>query len=98
MLKLLLACLTTGAIFLALDFAWLATMSGRFYRPQLGDLMRERIALAPSVAFHFIYTVVLTALVVLPALAARSPTQALVQGRWWGSLLTRPTTSQRPPP
>jgi len=80
----LLAFLTTGAIFVAIDFVWLATMSGRLYRPQLGAMMRERIALAPSVAFYLLYALVLTALVVLPALAARSPTQAATQGALLG--------------
>ena len=80
MLPFLLAYVVTGGIFLALDFAWLATMSGRFYRPQLGALMRDQIALPPSMAFYLIYAGVLTALVVAPAFSASDPSRAFVNG------------------
>lgn len=82
--KPLLAFLTTGAIFVAIDFAWLATMSGRLYRPQLGALVRDKIAMGPSVAFYLLYAIVLTALVVLPALTARSPAHAAINGALLG--------------
>lgn len=78
--QIVLAYLVTAGIFLALDIAWLATMSGRFYRPQLGALMRDQIWLPPSVAFYAIYAGVLTALVVAPAFAANEPSRAFVNG------------------
>jgi uncharacterized membrane protein len=76
----LLAFLITGGIFVAMDFAWLATMSGHLYRPQLGALMRDQIALAPSALFYIVYAAVLSAVVVLPAYNADDPSRALVTG------------------
>jgi len=78
------AYLVTGAIFVAVDAVWLSLMGPRFYRSHLGPLMREQFALAPAIAFYVIYIGVLTALVVAPALAAQSPTRALVTGLLFG--------------
>lgn len=76
----LLAYVVTGAVFVALDFAWLALMTGRLYRPQLGALMRDRISLAPSILFYVVYVGVLTWLIVLPAWRNEDGVQALSGG------------------
>ena len=76
----LVAYLVTGGIFLALDAAWLTLMSGRLYRPALGSLMRDDIALAPAIVFYLVYVSVLTVLVVAPAAAAGKGSRALFHG------------------
>ncbi|MEJ0060556.1 MAG: DUF2177 family protein [Terricaulis sp.] len=81
MTKFLIAYAVTGGAFLALDAIWLTLMSGPFYRPQLGDLMRDKIVLGPSIAFYLIYVGVLTALIVAPATV---PMRALWQGMLLG--------------
>lgn len=79
-MQALIAYVATGAIFVALDFMWLGLMTGPLYKPQLGALMRENVSLPPSILFYLVYVCVLTALVVLPALRAANPIQALVHG------------------
>lgn len=76
--------LVTGAIFVAADAIWLWVMAQRFYRAQLGPLMRDEIAFAPAIAFYLIYVGALAALVVAPALAAQNSGRALLHGLLFG--------------
>jgi uncharacterized membrane protein len=46
--------------------------------------MRDQNAVAPAVAFYFIYIAALTVLVVLPALGAQNATRALAHGVLFG--------------
>jgi uncharacterized membrane protein len=78
------AYLATGVVFVAADAVWLSIMAPRFYKPQLGALMRDQIALAPAIVFYLIYIAALTVLVVLPALGAHSATRALTHGLLFG--------------
>lgn len=80
MLAFIVQFLTTALCFAIIDFAWLSTMSSRLYRPQLGDLLRESPALGPAVIFYVIYTLVITVVVVSPAIRNTAPTQALFYG------------------
>lgn len=63
----------TAVIFLALDMAWFALFGGKFYKSQLGPMMRDKIAWPAALVFYAIYVVVLTILVVIPAHAAFDP-------------------------
>jgi uncharacterized membrane protein len=54
--------------FLAVDFAWLSIMSSRVYKPALGDLLADKIAIAPGIIFYLIYIAGVTILAVAPAL------------------------------
>jgi len=51
-----------------LDAFWLATMTTRLYRRELGSLLLERPQWAPAVAFYLLYAVGVLGLVALPAL------------------------------
>lgn len=73
MVAFALAYLATGLVFLVLDVAWLSTMGGRIYRPLLGHLLREDFALAPALAFYFLYIVGIVVFAVQPAIET---------GRW----------------
>tara|TARA_R110002110_G_scaffold85816_2_gene223527 strand:- start:116411 stop:116815 length:405 start_codon:yes stop_codon:yes gene_type:complete len=72
----------TFVIFVVIDFIWLSVMARLLYRPELGDLLAGRPALAPAVVFYFLYVVGLALLVVRPAIDAGSVITAL----WMGSL------------
>jgi uncharacterized membrane protein len=78
------AYLITGAVFVLADAVWLSAMAPRFYRSQLGELMRDQVVLAPAIIFYIVYVGALTALVVLPALATQNATRALIYGCLFG--------------
>jgi uncharacterized membrane protein len=80
------AYLASLVIFIGIDAAWLAAMVSRFYRPHLGDLLRERPRLAPAGAFYLAYPAGVVALAVAPALASGRWTGALVHGAVLGAL------------
>jgi uncharacterized membrane protein len=60
--------LATAGTMLALDAAWLMSMTPRFYKPRLGGLMAEAPSPAPAVVFYLLYVAAIVALAVLPAL------------------------------
>lgn len=51
----------------ALDFAWLALMSQRFYAPRLSHLLAAQPRYGPLIVFYLIYAAALLLLVVFPA-------------------------------
>ena len=66
--RLLKAYLASGVLMLAIDAVWLTVMADRFYRPQIGHLMRtDGFAVAPAVGFYLVYLAGIAALVQLPA-------------------------------
>ena len=66
----------TAVIFLAMDMAWFALFGGKFYKSQLGPMMRDKIAWPAALIFYAIYVVVLALLVVNPAHVAADPGMA----------------------
>ena len=62
--------------FAAMDFCWLSATATRLYRPVIGGLMADKVAVAPAVLFYLIYWGGVTALATLPALKAGSPGKA----------------------
>ncbi|MDM0106181.1 DUF2177 family protein [Variovorax sp. J22R24] len=63
-----IAYLSTAVTFLSLDAVWLFTMADRLYRPALGNMMLERFAIGPALAFYAIYFAGIVVFVVAPAL------------------------------
>lgn len=55
-------------VFGILDAIWLWTMSGRIYRPVLGDILLSDLRMAPALVFYFLYPVGLTFFAIAPAL------------------------------
>lgn len=84
MLTTLTAFAVTAIAFLALDAVWLGTMSERFYRPQLGALMRDTPNWPAAGAFYLAYIAALVFLVVLPAIERGAPGSALLRGAVFG--------------
>ncbi len=80
MLKILVAYLASGAVFLAMDGGWLALVAPKLYRPIIGELMAGTVRPAPAAAFYLIYVAGLLYLAVRPAWRTDEWTTALVSG------------------
>jgi uncharacterized membrane protein len=78
------AYLSTLAVFVLCDMAWLGTMASRLYRPTLGDIMLENVNVPAGIAFYLIYPVGLMIFAVLPALKSGSFAQAALSGALLG--------------
>ena len=63
-----IATVTVLAAMGAADAVWLTSMTERFYRPALGNLLRETPAWVSAFAFYVLYAVGVIVLVVQPAL------------------------------
>lgn len=83
-IKWLWVYLISLVAFLAIDVVWLFVMSGRFYKPQLGSLMRDQANLGVAVAFYLVYVVGVLVLAVNPALDAGSALKAAALGALLG--------------
>ena len=70
--------------FICADFAWLAIMAPRLYKPTLVNLMAESVNLPAAITFYLIAPVGLAYFAVLPALKGQSPMIALVNGALLG--------------
>lgn len=83
-IKWLWLYLISFAAFLAIDAVWLTVMSGRFYKPQLGDLMRDQPNLAVALLFYLVYVVGVIVLAVMPGFEAGSVAKAAAYGALLG--------------
>ncbi|MGE0595700.1 MAG: DUF2177 family protein [Hyphomonadaceae bacterium] len=83
-MQLVIAFFMSAIAFGVLDFIWLSLMGPRLYRPQLGDLMGAGVNWGPAIAFYLIYVAAFVLLIVAPALATRTPAQALINGAIFG--------------
>lgn len=64
----MIAYVTALIAFGVLDAIWLWTMSGRIYRPVLGDILLGDLRMAPALVFYFLYPAGLTFFAIAPAL------------------------------
>jgi uncharacterized membrane protein len=83
-IKLVWLYLITFAAFLVIDFVWLTTMGDRFYRAQLGSLMREQANLPVALLFYLFYVVGVLVLAVMPGVEAESVVKAAAYGALLG--------------
>lgn len=81
----LLSYIATLIVFGILDGVWLWTMSGRVYRPILGDILLADLRLGPAIAFYLAYPAGLTLLAVSPALRWGDWSTALITGAMLGA-------------
>lgn len=72
------------AVFFVIDMLWLGVVARRFYRRQLGHLMRRDVNWAAAVTFYAIFVAGLVVFVIEPAVAAGSWTDAVVRGGFFG--------------
>lgn len=64
----LIAYLAALLVFGMLDAIWLWTMSGRLYRPVLGDILLSDLRMTPAIVFYFLYPAGLTFFTIAPVL------------------------------
>ncbi|MDO8879518.1 MAG: DUF2177 family protein [Coriobacteriia bacterium] len=83
-IKWLWLYLISFAAFLAIDAVWLFTMSGRFYKAQLGDLMRDQPNLPVALLFYVVYVAGVLVLAVMPGVEAGSVLKAAAYGALLG--------------
>jgi uncharacterized membrane protein len=76
--------LATGVIMAVLDAIWLVVVANRFYKSQIGALLRPRPNFAAAVVFYLIYVAGVVAFVVSPALERQSWLYALGYGALLG--------------
>src|SRR5690242_10783876 len=82
----LLAYFATLVVFGVFDGLWLWTVSGRIYRPVLGDILLTDLRLAPAIAFYLLFPAGLTLLAVAPALRSSDLSTVLINGALLGAL------------
>jgi uncharacterized membrane protein len=68
MVKLVVAYVATGVVFLLLDGSWLALVGPRLYRPDLNALLADKIRIGPAIAFYLLYVAGLGYFCVQPGL------------------------------
>jgi uncharacterized membrane protein len=72
------------AVFVVLDGIWLSQMGQVLYRPILGDILADKVRIAPAVVFYLIYPLGIEIFAVLPALRANSLQHAAIYAALFG--------------
>ncbi|WP_127145270.1 DUF2177 family protein [Pelagibacterium montanilacus] len=62
-----IAYIACAIIFFPIDYVWLSQMGGRFYKPQLGDLMLDKPRLGIAGLFYLAYLGGVVLFAVVPA-------------------------------
>lgn len=74
----------TLPIFFAIDMAWLGLVATKFYRSQIGFLMREIPNWSAAILFYLLFMVGLVLFVIEPAVVKRDWLHALGYGALFG--------------
>jgi uncharacterized membrane protein len=61
--------LLVGAIFAVIDSVWIGIVANKFYKAEMGGLLRDKPDFVPAIIFYFIYVFGLTFLIIDPELA-----------------------------
>ena len=80
----LIAYVSALVVFVAVDMLWLGTMSGRFYKPIMGDILAPQFNMAAAGAFYLLYPIGLVIFAINPALKAGAVSTALIYGALFG--------------
>lgn len=78
MARYLIAYVSVGVVFLAVDAIWLGVIAKDMYRAQIGHLMAPTFRVGPAVVFYLMYIAGIVYFAVAPA---------LVSGRWQDAVL-----------
>jgi len=78
--KTLVLYFATLTVFFVIDLIWLRLMNSRFYKPQLAELMSDKVNWLPAVLFYLLFIVSVLLLVVLPAVDHESWIRAMLLG------------------
>ena len=94
MMTYLIGYISTLLTFVVIDVVWLATMTPRFYRPTLGDILISGVNLPPALIFYLLYPIGLLVFAMNPALKSESIKTAILYGAFSASLRMRLTIFQ----
>jgi uncharacterized membrane protein len=78
MMRPLIAYLTTGLVFMAMDATWLALAGPALYKPEIGAMLADKVSPAPAAIFYLLYVGGLVYFAVLPGAAAGKLTKAAI--------------------
>ena len=84
MMTNLISYVAALVVFVAVDMVWLGTMSGRLYKPILGDILAPQVNMAAAAAFYLRYPIGLVIFAINPALKAGGVSTALLYGALFG--------------
>lgn len=87
MLSILLHIITVAAIFVVIDAVWLVAVANKFYKQQLGELLKPKPFMPPAVLFYALYVVGIVFFVLEPALERSSVLYAAGAGAFLGLLM-----------
>jgi uncharacterized membrane protein len=73
-------------VFLAIDLVWLGVVARRFYREQLGDLLRSETVWPAAIAFYLLFVLGLVVFVIGPAVDDGSLGAAIGFGALFGMI------------
>jgi uncharacterized membrane protein len=83
-MKQIVAYMVSLAAFVIADMIWLGTMTSRFYRPTLSEILSTSINLPPAIAFYLLYPIGVVLFAVSPALKSDSLATAIIYGCLFG--------------
>ncbi len=84
MRQMLLQYLVVLVVFLAIDSLWLFNAARLFYRPEIGQLLKDQPNFVVAFIFYAIYALGLLVFVVSPNLAAPNMGKVLLYGGFFG--------------
>ena len=70
MMNYLVGYIASLLTFLILDMGWMLGIARKFYRREIGSLLRDEVKLVPVFLFYLMYIAILLTLVVVPYLGA----------------------------
>lgn len=71
-------------IFFALDMIWLGLIAKKFYREQIGWLLKSDVNWIAAIAFYLLFLAGLVFFVIEPAMQKQSWSDALLRGAFFG--------------
>jgi uncharacterized membrane protein len=83
-MKVIYLYLLTIPVFFAIDIIWLGLIARRFYRNNLGHLLRTNVNWAAAIIFYLLYILGILIFAVMPALENNSLFQAMILGGLFG--------------
>ncbi|NWH07577.1 MAG: DUF2177 family protein [Alphaproteobacteria bacterium] len=74
----------TAVVFLGLDFLWLSTMAGSFYKSRIGAMLLDEPNIGAAALFYLVYVAGIVHFAVMPAVTAGNWVAALMSGAFLG--------------
>ena len=86
MQRFAIACVVSGAVFVAIDLLWLSLVMSKLFKAQMPQLILEQPNLQPAAAFYALYPIGIVTFGVLPAVAAQDWVRAAALSALFGFL------------